>query len=472
MQAVVVSKTDWKSPVVEFFCEEDVRKVEFFDNEMKAEIQKFINSGLFSGKKFEIVPVTNHSKKIVILAGCGKTKELSPTQMRIITAKLVHSQVISGYNTIQIIPMKGRDSEIAEGVVIGGYTWEKYLTEKAPGPSKAMIKSSNVKEVEKIIFIAESVNYARDLVNDDSDFMNSVQIEREVKKLVSGKKGFSVKVLEEKELKKLGLNLILAVNGASPYPPKLIIAKYNGGKGKYTAFVGKGVTYDSGGLGLKPSEYMKYMRDDIGGVAVLMGVMRNVIKFRPKKNFIFALPLVENMIGSKAYKTGKIIKSYSGKTVEVEHTDAEGRLILADALAYVDKNYKPETMIDIATLTGACITALGYDYMALMSRDDELADSLLKSGQKTNDRMWRMPLYPELLDYLKTKDADINTLGPPRVASVITAGEFLSRFVGNTRWAHIDIGAAVFVNDDHRWYFGHGATGKGVRILTDFILSH
>ena len=148
------------------------------------------------------------------------------------------------------------------------------------------------------------------------------------------------------------------------------------------------------------------------------------------------------------------------------------RLILADTLSYIAKNYKPEIMIDIATLTGASITALGYDYMALMTRDDNLAENLLKSGEKTNDRIWRLPLYPELSDYLKSKDADINTLGPPRVASVITAGEFLSQFAANTKWAHIDIGATVFVSDEQRWYFGHGATGKGVRLLTDFILSH
>ncbi len=470
MQVSVVSRTDWKFPIVLFLCEEDTKNVEFFDKEMKIGIQKFIKSGLFSGKKFEIVPVTNH-KKIVVLAGCGKKKELTPTQMRIITRKLVNSQVLSAYKTVQLIPMKGRDSEVAEGVVIGGYRWEKYITKKAPRPAKVFIVTKNKKDIEKTIFVSESVNYARDLTNDDADFMNSVQIEKEIRKLIGRNNKFSIKVLNEKELKKLGMNLLLAVNSASPYPPKLIIVKYNGGKGKYTAFVGKGVTYDSGGLGLKPSQFMKYLRDDKGGVAALVGVMRNVIEFRPQKNLLFALPLVENMIGSKAYKTGKIIKSYEGKTVEVEHTDAEGRLILADSLAYVAKNYKPEVMIDIASLTGACIIALGYDYMALMSRDEKLGNQLFKSSQRTDDRAWEMPLYPELSEYLKSKDADINTLGEQRVAGVITAGEFLSKFAGKTRWAHLDIGGTVFVENEERWYYGHGATGKGVRLLTDFILN-
>ncbi len=435
--------------------------------EAKKAFSVLLKSGLFSGKDGEIVPAPDAS---YIFCGAGKRKEFSSTKMRIITRKAVLSNVLSHMKKVQVIPPAGMEKEVAEGILIGGYVWDKYKSEKKKRPEEFYIMTKKRVLIERTAKICEGVNYARNLVNEDANVMNSLAIEKEARKLASKLPNMEIEVLGESEMKKMGLNLILAVNRGSQNPPRLIIIKYSGGKGKYTAFAGKGITYDSGGLGIKPGDYMRYMRDDMGGVGALLGVLKNVIEFRPKKNLIFALAVAENAVDSRSYKMGEIVKSYDGKTVEIAHTDAEGRLALADAIAYVRKKYSPERIIDIATLTGAAIVGLGNDYMALMSTDDETAEKLLISAEKTDDRAWRLPIYPELAEHVKSMEADIKNLGYRTVAGALSAGEFLRQFAGK-KWSHLDIAGPVFVEEKERWYYGHGATGAGVRLLTDFILN-
>jgi leucyl aminopeptidase len=213
------------------------------------------------------------------------------------------------------------------------------------------------------------------------------------------------------------------------------------------------------------------MRCDMAGAAAALGILKNVISLGIKKNILFVVAVAENAIGKAAYKPGDVIKSYSGKTVEIANTDAEGRLVLADAISYVVKNYKPARIVDLATLTGACPVALGNDYSGLMSNDDKLADTLLKVAQITDDRLWRLPLYPELKTHLKSQYADLKSTGIPRgIGGTISAAEFLHQFVGDTRWAHLDIAGTAFVEGQGRLYFNYGATGSGVRLLTQFLL--
>ncbi|MCK5083686.1 MAG: leucyl aminopeptidase family protein, partial [Candidatus Omnitrophica bacterium] len=285
-------------------------------------------------------------------------------------------------------------------------------------------------------------------------------------------KNISLEILNKKEMKAKKLGLHLAVNQGSKKEPKLIIVKYNGAskKGDYTAFIGKGITFDTGGLNIKPSGHIETMRLDMGGTAAVIGTLKNTIALNLKKNVLFVCALAENAVSSGAYKPGDVIRSYSGKTVEVANTDAEGRLVLADAIAYVVKNYKPSRIIDIATLTGACVVALGNDYTGLMTTDDKFSRGLVRSSNETDDRAWRLPIYPELKDAVKSKIADIRNLGFPKgAAGTITAAEFLHQFTEGTTWAHLDIAGTAFDEGGGRMYFGSGATGAGVRLVTHYL---
>ena len=235
-----------------------------------------------------------------------------------------------------------------------------------------------------------------------------------------------MEILNRKELKAKGLNLLLAVNQASNKPPKLIIVRYNGGKKNkgYTAIIGKGMTFDTGGLNLKPTGSIETMKTDMSGAAAVCGILKNVLTLGIKKNLLFVLGIAGNSIGSCAYKPGDVITGYAGKSVEIGNTDAEGRLVLADTFAYTVKNYKPDRMIDLATLTGACVVALGFDYSGLFSNNDELARQLLEASRVTDDRAWRLPIYPELKEYIKSPIADLKNISSIKGGGANTAAEF------------------------------------------------
>ncbi|MBL8013401.1 MAG: leucyl aminopeptidase family protein, partial [Candidatus Omnitrophica bacterium] len=283
-----------------------------------------------------------------------------------------------------------------------------------------------------------------------------------------------VEILNEKELKAKGLNLHLAVNQGSNKEPKLIVIKYAGGNSKdeYTAILGKGMTFDTGGLNLKPSNHIETMRIDMSGAGAVMGMLKNTIALKIPKNILFVMGLAENAIGPGAYKPGDVFTGYGGKSVEIGNTDAEGRLVLADAIAYLVKNYKPARIIDLATLTGACVVALGFDYSGLFSNDDDLAQQLAQSSVETDDRAWRLPVYPEIKDYIKSPIADLKNTSTIRGAGACTAAEFLRSFTEGTVWAHLDIAGSAFVENGGRMYFNYGATGAGVRLVTNYLLNN
>lgn len=337
---------------------------------------------------------------------------------------------------------------------------------------KIRIIANTKKSYEETATICQGVNLTRDLVNDNADTVTSTFLENIIKGLIQKKNNISTEVLNKKELKAKGLNLHLAVNQGSQKEPKLIIVKYKGSsqKDNYTAIVGKGLTFDSGGLNLKSTSHIETMRHDMSGAAAVIGVLKNVISLGVKKNIIFATAIAENCIGPGSYKPGDIIKSYSGKTVEIANTDAEGRLVLADAISYVVKNYKPNKIIDIATLTGACVIALGYDYSGLITTDDTLTKQLMRASNDTDDWLWRLPIYPEISEYIKSKIADLKNIGLPKgAAGASTAAEFIRQFTEGVRWAHLDIAGTAFVEGEGRMYYGYGATGAGVRLLTNYL---
>ena len=453
------------------------RRFNFKNDRLIQQIAAVHNLGQFNADNGDIFPLLEKGR-LILLVNVGKAKDLSSTSLRITVRKALLSSFLNKMRDIEIVPFEDKENNVRaviEAVAIGTYKWKKYLTVNERedfSEKKITIVTKDRVLFEKTIQICGGVTLTRDMVNDNADTVTSDVIEKTIRGLIKSRKNVSLEVLNRKELKAKGLNLHLAVNKASPKEPKLIIVKYTGaGKNqKYTAIVGKGVTFDTGGLNLKPSGHMETMRIDMSGAAAVVGTLRNVLTLGLKRNILFVVGLAENAIGPQAYKPGDVFKSYDGKTVEIGNTDAEGRLVLADALSYLVKNYKPAKIIDLATLTGACVVALGYDYSGLMSNDDDLAEKLLFSAKATDDRAWRLPLYPELKDHIKGQSADIKNTGLKGSAGTISAAEFLRQFVGDTKWAHLDIAGTAFVDGAARWYYGHGGTGVGVRLLTDFLM--
>jgi leucyl aminopeptidase len=431
-------------------------------------------------EKGEIFPIAD-GKRLLLFVGLGKEDKLSLTELRIQVRRAFMSSFLKKVKTIDVVPhSKNSDSikAIIEGIQIGTYVWDKY---KSKSKDDKSIKEKNVviiaegkKEFDQAITICEGVNLTRDLVNDNADFVTSEHLEKTVRGLIKGHKNISLEILNRKEMKAKGLNLHLAVNQGSNKEPKLIIVKYQGTKKDeaYTAILGKGVTFDTGGLNLKPSNHIETMKIDMSGAGAVCGILRNVLKLGIKKNLLFVLGIAENGIDANAYKPGDVFVGYAGKSVEIGNTDAEGRLVLADALAYLVKNYKPAKIVDMATLTGACVVALGFDYSGLFSNNDKFAKELLASAQATDDRAWHMLLYPEIKEYIKSPIADLKNTSSIRGAGASTAAEFLHQFVGDTTWAHLDIAGSAFVDGQNRFYFGHGATGAGVRLLTNYLLTN
>ncbi len=432
----------------------------------------------FTADSGELFPIPINGK-IVLLAGVGKRQDCTFTALCINVRRAILSPFISKLTEVEMIPFEQNDTfirAIIDGFKIGTYAWNKYRKEPLHEPTVDTrilhIVSSKTQSYLDASLITEGVNLARNLINDNADIVTSVYLESVIKNLVKGQKNISLEILNKKQLKAKGLNLHLAVNQGSAKEPKLIIVQYRRStkKGNSTAIIGKGITFDTGGLNLKPTGSIETMRSDMSGAACVIGTLKNVIKLNLKKNIIFAVGIAENAIGKEAYKPGDVIKSYSGKTVEIGNTDAEGRLVLADAIGYVVRNYKPSRIIDIATLTGACVIALGHDYSGLVSSDDKLVEQLIRSSQLTDDRIWRLPSYSEMKEYIKSLIADLKNVGLPKgAAGALTAAEFLKQFTENTPWAHLDIAGTAYAQECGRLYFGYGATGVGVRLLTHYL---
>lgn len=455
------------------------REFNFNNAPLREAVARLFQAGQFTGGSAEIFPVAV-GKCLVILVGLGEQNKLSLTELRIRVRTALRSTYLSKVESLECIPHDNQsDSVIAaiEGVLLGGYEWNKYLSaakKDIPIAEKNIVLIAPSKPAfEEAIAICEGVNSARDLVNENADIVTAEYIEKNIKDLIKGRKNISVEILGRKEMKQKGLGLHLAVNQGSVNEPKLVIVRYTGApdRSDYTALVGKGMTFDTGGLNLKPTGSIESMRCDMSGAATVVGVLKNVLNLQLKRNVIFAVGLAENSIDAASYKPGDVFRGYAGKTVEIGNTDAEGRLVLADAISYVVKNYKPNRIIDIATLTGACVVALGHDYTGLISNDQDLAQKLLRWAQETDDRSWQLPNYPEIKEQVKSRIADLYNIGTIRGAGgACTAAEFLRQFTEDTPWAHLDIAGTAFVSAEGRMYFGHGATGAGVRLLTHYLM--
>jgi len=363
------------------------------------------------------------------------------------------------------------------GARLAAYRFDKYRTrlsdDKKPSLDTLEIVVTDAKAAKKVWKdwepVCEGVELARDLVNEVPNVLGPEEYARRVKKL--DKLGLEIEVLGESAMKKLGMGALLGVGQGSAQESQLVVMKRMGGKegDQPIAFVGKGVTFDTGGISLKPGEKMDEMKVDMGGSAAVVGLMAALAGRKAKVNVVGVIGLVENMPDGKAQRPGDIVTSMSGQTIEILNTDAEGRLVLADALWYTQKEFKPRFMIDLATLTGAILIALGQEHAGIFASDDKLADQLFKAGKASDEGVWRLPLGPEYDRQIDSDIADMKNIGMGRMAGSITAAQFLKRYTNDVPWCHIDIagtGMHSGAKDPRLPTFG---TGYGVRLLDRLV---
>ena len=390
---------------------------------------------------------------------------------------LSESKMIENNFNTETIQNKSKNliGHFLHGMRLKSYKFEKYKTKKNKKYIIVNVSGKNIpnqKEQLKFNAIEEGSFYTRDLVSEPGNVLHPDEYARRLNSL--RKDGLKINIYDEKKLKKLGMNTLLGVGQGSIRGSYLVTMEWNGlkNKSKPLAFVGKGVCFDTGGISLKPAKFMEDMTYDMAGSAVVVGLMKSLAIRKAKINAVGVVGLVENMPGGNALRPGDILKSYSGKTVEVLNTDAEGRLVLADALTYTEKKFKPKFIIDLATLTGAIIVALGSEYAGLFSNDDRLSKQLIDAGEDVEEKVWRMPLNKNFDKLIDSKNADMQNINYIGGAGSTTAAQFLQRFILNkTPWAHLDIAGMAFSKYGGALNSG-GATGYGVRLLNKLIEDH
>lgn len=424
-----------------------------------------------------LVPLASGSAKKALLLQLGKEKELKAKTLRsalasaakaVLAANSVSAAVfLSG---LKKVDFDDALADFAQALLTEGYRFDQYKGKPDPASkllhvTLALGKKDDAAKAEaalaKGLAIAHGVNLARDLGNLPGNVCTP-QYLADVAGSMAQEFGFKSQSLDESEIAALGMTSFLSVAKGSDVPPRLIVLEYKGGKGKPLALVGKGLTFDAGGISLKPGDGMDEMKYDMCGAAAVLGAFRAVAELGLAVNLVGVIPSCENMPSGRANKPGDIVKTMDGQTVEILNTDAEGRLILCDALTYVSR-FEPESVIDLATLTGACVVALGHVTSGLFANDDELADELLAAADKSGDLTWRMPLFEEYQELLKTNFADMANIGG-RYGGAISAACFLSRFTEKYRWAHFDIAGTAWKSGAAK-----GATGRPVPLLVEFI---
>ena len=430
------------------------------------------------GKTINFDIPLNGKIKNVIIANAGERMKFSRASFEKLGGYIFDEIKSSNANVCLISNCESdKDKEavayISSGMILKSWSFDKYKSEKEqPKVSKIIFKTKYVQLNEKLFDelqkIIDGVFKVREMVTEPANVMDPDKVLEEAKELK--KYGIKVSFLDKKDMEKRGMNALLGVAKGSDKPAYLIAMEYITDETKPAiALVGKGLTFDSGGLCLKPAKGMGEMKGDMTGSAVVIGTLKSLALQQAKVNVVGVIGVVENMISGSAQKPGDVVVAMSGKTIEVDNTDAEGRLVLADALWYANQEYKPEIIIDFATLTGAIQVALGHEFAGLFSNSDELCEDLQKSAHKVGEKLWRLPLHKSYENDIKSDIADIKNVGSGRGAGSITAALFLKHFVDdNTKWAHIDIAATEWDNNN-RALSQKGATGFGVRLMNDFI---
>lgn len=453
---------------------------------LQAELTPLLDTGDFLAKEGETALL--YSDKIlerrVLLLGLGSPDQINVEKLRRAYSAAAKFALQKKYVSLNVVTPeieKMSDADIgigvSEGLLLTNYVFDQHKkingTEKSPKLIEKMtligLSAKGFEAAEKAEIISDGVYLVRDLVNGNADDVTPQYLAKVAKGFEKTLKNVQTTVFDKKRLEKEKMGLILAVNRGSDHEPVLIISSYTGNpKSKdHTILIGKGVTFDTGGLNLKPTGGMETMRGDMAGGAVALAVLMVASELKLKINLTAVVPSTENGIDSSSFKPGDIYKSYSGKSVEIGNTDAEGRLILADAITYANEHLKPTRIIDIATLTGAMEVAMGPEAFGFMTNDDSIAKGLETASEKTGERTLRFPLIEEYRDFLKSDLADIKNVGP-RFGGAITAGIFLQEFVEKTPWAHLDIAPVEYYQEPRRYHPKNG-TGIGVRLLTEYL---
>ncbi len=441
----------------------------------------------FSGEKNQQVMLynlPNTKVKRCLFIGLGPQKKLSAEALRIFAGRAIKAAMAAKRDHLIIAPplakpmaMEPRTAlaAIMQGACLANHSFDAYkeapkqtVLKKVSLLAPALVAKKYRALLAEVETVCQATLQAREWVSTPANDKPPQQLAQKMVKAAQ-KTGLKIKVWNEKQLQQKKFGALLAVAAGSDRPPRMVEMVYAPkGANKTIVLVGKGVTFDTGGINLKPSAGLQTMKADMSGAAAVAATMLAVARLKPKHRIVGITPLVENMPSGRATRPGDIVTSYAGKTVEIGNTDAEGRLILIDAMAYAIKQHKPDVLIDLATLTGACVVALGEQMAGLFSPDEDLAQAVLTSAEATYERCWRLPLTEEYKKLLKSNVADINNMAGSRYGGAITAALFLSEFVGDTRWAHIDIAGTAYQKKASD-YCGPGGTGFGVRLLCDLI---
>jgi leucyl aminopeptidase len=455
---------------------------------VEAQLRRAAATDGFTGKNgsiLDIVAPSGLDAPRLVVIGTGKDRELKQNDvvklggvaMGRLPSRAPEATILAELGSGALKPDQVAD--LALGVRLRAYSFDRYKTKRKedderPEKVEVHVACANPaaagKAWSRVNGIAEGVVLARDLINEPANVLYPGEFARRASAL--SRLGVTVEVLDVPAMKKLGMGALLGVGQGSVHESKLVVMRWNGGKrgADPLAFIGKGVCFDTGGISIKPAANMEDMKGDMAGAACVVGLMHALAARKAKVNAVGAIGLVENMPDGKAYRPGDILTTMSGQTIEIINTDAEGRLVLADVLHYVKQRFKPKFMINLATLTGAIIVALGQEYAGLFANDDKLVERLSKAGEESGERVWRMPLGPEYDKLIDSKFADMKNTGG-RWGGSITAAQLLQRFVGKTPWAHLDIAGTALgspqTDINKSW-----SSGWGVRLLDRLVADY
>ncbi len=457
------------------------------DKAAKGQVTRAMKAAAFEGKKEQVLDLVAPGGGLdrVILMGLGEAAALTAREIELLGGAIAGTLQAAKARTATVAPLHGlkavKEDEasalMASGASLRSYSFAAYKTKKGgktPVLEALTLLSGDAAAARKAFVPLEAVrdgnHLARNLVNEPANVLHPVEFAARAKALA--KAGLQVDVLSPAQMKKLGMNALLGVAQGSEHEARLVVMRWNGGKkgDAPLAFIGKGVTFDTGGVSIKPAAGMEDMKGDMAGAAAVTGLMLALARRKAKCNVVGAIGLVENAIDGKAQRPGDIVKSMSGQTIAVLNTDAEGRLVLADVLWYIQDRFKPKFMVNLATLTGAMMVALGKEYAGMFSNNDDLANRLFASGGATGEKVWRMPLAPEYDKLIDHDVADMKNIGG-RYGGAITAAQFLQRFVNNVPWAHLDVAGTAMDSSktplNQSW-----ASGWGVRLLNELVARH
>lgn len=472
--------------------ESHTEEVAAIDKAIGGKIREVIASEEFAGKFLQTMVLRTDGKIAtprLLLLGLGKRADITLDRIRQGMGKAATQTREMGLGQLSTqlhgkgqLRVSAHDlaEAMVEGALLGLYQFQTFKTDRQSLPKEVRDCTLVDPDEKKIVdiqmgalrgkLIAESVNYVRDLCNTPSNIVTPSRLAEEAKRIGS-EYNMKVTVLERSDIETLGMGAFLAVAKGTVEPPKFIVLEYEGAKrkGRPVALIGKSVTFDSGGISLKPADNMEQMKYDMSGGATVLGTMKVAAQLQLPINLVGFLPATDNMPSGTAIHPGDVVTTLSGKTVEIINTDAEGRLCLADALAYALR-HKPMAMIDLATLTGAVVVALGNHAIGLMGNSPNLISEIQKAGDDTGERVWPLPLWDEYFNQIKSDVADLKNTGG-RPGGTITAALFLKQFVGETPWVHLDIAGTSWNSDGGRPYIPKGSTGTGLRLLVQYLTS-